>query len=144
MTNLIVRCINSANNAHITVGKEYAVIQETLLSYNITSDSGVHYPYSKGLFEVVPPINLRPHTAEIIAWANGATIQYRYTACTSLGQWHDCIDNLPKWLAAAYEYRVKPDKPINPNADKIVALEKSIADATRALAAAKENLNKLK
>lgn len=49
-------------------------------------------------------VNRHPHYAEIIAWANGAVIQYK---SRSSGKWEDTNNNKPIW-GSEYEYRVKP------------------------------------
>lgn len=41
---------------------------------------------------------------EIIAWANGATIQFNIGD----GKWDDCIDNDPAWSPNT-QYRIKPE-----------------------------------
>lgn len=137
MTNLIVRCTNRASTAHLTVGKEYAVLHESIVTYKIFNDGGDHVAYAKSLFEVVRLP--RQHSEEIRAWADGAIIQYRHAMVSTPGPWQDCDRNEPGWLHN-YNYRVKP---ANPNADKIVELEATLETALATVRGLRDSLRKL-
>lgn len=132
-----VCCIDSSTMAFIKEGVVYHVFEEGIDSYRIGTNKGTIGWYDKKRFET---LNVRQFHDEIIAWANGAEIEYRHGMVSILGPWQDCEDNHPKWLSN-YAYRVKPE---NPNADKITALEKVINDLSSNLAQAHEQLNQLK
>ncbi len=138
MTALTVRCTNIRGYMYLTKGKVYDVLNETIMNYSISNDIDAPFLYPQDMFEVVPPIKRRQHADLIIAWAEGATIQYRYMQCAE-PTWRDC--DKPKWLTGGYEYRVKP---ANPNADKITALENTLADTIETMNAIKLEIRNLK
>jgi len=121
MKNQVIRCINTASAEQLTLRKDYASVNEASGQYLIYNDAGTQCWYNKSLFKVMPLP--RQHHEEIIAWANGAIIEWRYPIGRTTGTWLDCCDNKPCW-SPENEYRVKPI-----NHARIRELENKLANA---------------
>jgi hypothetical protein len=89
---------------------------------------GRHVVYLAHEFELAPTLTPRKHQKEIIAWANGATIQYW---SSSDEVWYDTLNNKPLWKDNL-RYRVKPDNTAEVEAE-IAELEDMITELKKDL-----------
>jgi hypothetical protein len=109
-----------SSGCFITRGQE-CIVEEakgrTITLRGIRHTYGRHVEYLAQEFELAAPTLIpRKHQKEIIAWANGATIQYW---ASSDEVWYDTLDK-PLWKETL-RYRVKPD------ADSTAEVEAEIA-----------------
>ena len=119
----------------LVVGAEYTVklVSDYVGTVQLVGHSGA---YRIENFELVkeekPDLTPRKHQKEIIAWANGATIQYW---CTLENRWIDSANNHPSW-STKRRYRVKPDN--------TAEIEKEITDLQWSLENRLEEVAKIK
>jgi hypothetical protein len=109
----------------VVKGQEYTVSSS---SEAFISLCGVLFKFDEALFELATTLTPHKHQKEIIAWANGATIQYWW--CNG-ERWVDKDD--PLW-SNDIRYRVKPD------ADNTAEVEAEIAELEAKLTKLKKDL----
>ena len=114
---------------YLVEGREYTISGTDGIAVSVF---GSTLTFNQDRFELAkeekPTLTPHKHQKEIIAWANGATIQ---VLSWLSGTWCDVADNNLTWNPE-WSYRVKPD------VDKVAEIEEEIAKLDATLG----NLNK--
>jgi len=124
---LVKRTGNTLPQLRVLIGELYTVTGNVTDGIELKEVKGI---YDSDNFTLVTYLN-KPHVHKdlIIAWANGAEIEY---LCNSHNNWYLC-DPKPAWNPTS-TYRIKPQK-----SDKEIQLEKleqkarELADEIKAL-----------
>lgn len=98
-----VICKNDYKSLFLGIGREYTV---SSADNDYLTVEGSQMVYDAERFELAPTQTPQKHQKEIIAWANGATIQYW---SKHFEEWIDVSNHRPTWISYL-KYRVKPDK----------------------------------
>ena len=125
----VVECVSAYQCEYLSVGKMYKVISNEFGKLTVLNDKGQQFSYDRCLFKLPHNYPNPPHKHKdlIIAWANGADIQY--IECE--GNWRDIVGD-PLW-ARGLSYRIKPNK-----SNKDIQIEELEAKASELLAKIKE------